>query len=249
MVTFKPLRQGRISEEIAEQLKESILLGHFKPGDRLPSERDLADRFRVSRVAIREALRALENTGFVVTRQGAAGGAFVTDLTFERLALAFLDLFLAGKISIPEMYEVRQLVEPEVARLAASRINQDYAQRLVEALSAEELPTLTFEEDFDRKTRVHIILAEMCGNRFFEALVRSAMGLTMRVIEAVRPNPMFIHPAGLHRPIVEAVLAGDSSAAAEAMRKHTAEFGETLIKMEEAYRKAKSSFPLRGSRS
>ncbi|MGQ9859956.1 MAG: FadR/GntR family transcriptional regulator, partial [Thermodesulfobacteriota bacterium] len=75
MVTFKPLRQGRISEEIAEQLKESILLGHFKPGDRLPSERDLADQFRVSRVDILEALRALENTGFVVTRQVATGGA------------------------------------------------------------------------------------------------------------------------------------------------------------------------------
>lgn len=236
MVRFRPIRQGRVSEEIAEQLKESILLGHFKPGDKLPSERDLAEQFHVSRVAIREALRALENIGFTVTRQGATGGAYVTDLTFERLAQAFLDLFLAGKISIPEMYEVRRLVEPEVARLAASSINSEYGRRLSEALSAEELPTESFPEDFDRKTRVHLILAEMCGNRFFDALVRSAMDLTRKVIEAVQPDPMFIHPAGMHRPIVEAVLAGDPEAAAEAMRKHTIEFGETLIKMEAVYR-------------
>ncbi len=69
MIRFKPVRQGRISEEIAQQLKESILLGLFKPGDRLPSERDLAEQFRVSRVVIREALRALENLGFILTRQ------------------------------------------------------------------------------------------------------------------------------------------------------------------------------------
>ncbi|MEJ5374963.1 MAG: FadR/GntR family transcriptional regulator [bacterium] len=245
MVVFKPVRQGRISEEVAQQLKESILLGSFKPGDRLPSERDLAYQFRVSRVVIREALRALENLGFILTRQGSSGGAFVTELTFERLSRAFLDLFLAGKISIPEMYEVRRLVEPEVARLAARRITPDYSERLKKALEEEELPPVSFPEDFDRKTKVHLLLAEMCGNRFFEALVRSAMELTMKVIEAVRPDPMFIHPAGLHRPIVEAVVARNPDAAAEAMRKHTAEFGETLIKMEATYRGKNSTFPLR----
>lgn len=249
MVKFKPVRQGRISEEIAQQLKESILSGLFKAGDRLPSERDLAEQFKVSRVVIREALRALENLGFILTRQGATGGAFVTDLTFERLARAFVDLFLAGKISIPEMYEVRRLVEPEVARLAAHRINEDYAILLKEALEQEELPPVSFPEDFDRKTKVHLLLAQMCGNRFFEALVRSAMELTMKVIEAVRPDPMFIHPAGLHRPVVEAVLAGNPEAAAEAMRKHTAEFGETLIQMEATYRGKAPLFPWEGPKA
>jgi GntR family transcriptional regulator, transcriptional repressor for pyruvate dehydrogenase complex len=241
MVRFKPIRQVRVSEEIAEQLKHSILLGHFKPGDKLPPERDLAQEFQVSRVALREAIRALENLGFIITRQGATGGAYVTELTFEHLAEAFLNLFLAGKISIPEMYQVRQLVEPEVARLAAANIAPEYAKRLREALAAEELPETSFPEDFERKTRVHLLLAEMCENRFFDALVRSAMGLTRRVIEAVQPDPPFIHPAGLHRPIVEAVLAGNADAAAEAMKRHTVEFGETLIKMERIYWERKSS--------
>ena len=65
----------RVSDEVFEQLKQSILLGQFKAGERLPAERDLAEEFQVSRVAIREALRNLENSGFINTRQGATGGA------------------------------------------------------------------------------------------------------------------------------------------------------------------------------
>ena len=80
MSRFKPIRPVRVSDEVFEQLKQSILLGHFKAGERLPTERDLAEEFQVSRVAVREALRNLENTGFVSTRQGATGGAFVTEL-------------------------------------------------------------------------------------------------------------------------------------------------------------------------
>jgi len=90
MTSFRPIRQLRVSGEVTEQLKQSILLGNFKTGDRLPSERDLAEQFQVSRVAVREALRALENSGFITTRQGVTGGAFVTDLTFEHLVNAFL---------------------------------------------------------------------------------------------------------------------------------------------------------------
>jgi GntR family transcriptional repressor for pyruvate dehydrogenase complex len=240
MPRFKPIRQLRISAEVAEQLKQSILSGHFKPGEKLPPERDLAEEFQVSRVAIREALRKLEHAGFIVTRQGATGGAYVTDLTFEYLVNAFLDLFLAEKISIPELHHVRLLIEPEVARLAASNTTPEYAQRLKEALDIEELPITSLSVDVDRKQRVHFILAEMCGNRFFEALMRSLLGLTKEVVEAVNPDPDYVHPKGMHRSVVEAVVAGDVEAAAEAMKKHTLDFGENFIKMERTYREKNS---------
>lgn len=240
MPTFKPIKQLRVSEEVAKQLKESILLGNFNTGDKLPAERDLAEEFQVSRVAIREALRKLENSGFIVTRQGVTGGAYVTDLTFEYLVSAFLDLFLADKISIPELSQVRLIIEPEVARLAASNITPDYAERLKHSLEVEELPISSLSEDMERKQKVHIILAEMSGNRILEALVRSLMGLTRRAVEAAEADPRFMHPSGMHRPIVEAVFAGNTEAAAAAMRNHSIEFGENLIKMEKAYREKKS---------
>ena len=242
MARFRPISQLRVSEEIVAQLKQSMLLGHFKAGDKLPAERSLAEEFRVSRVAIREALRALENSGFLVTRQGANGGAYVTDLNFENLAKTFLDLFMANKISIPEMHQLRILVEPEVARLAASRVTPEFAQLLKDCLEAEELPISSLSVDVERKQRVHFILAEMCGNRFFEAIVRSSMKMTHTVILMVNPDPSTMHPAGMHRPVVEAILTGNPEASSIAMHKHTLEFGETLIKMEKAYREKKSTF-------
>jgi GntR family transcriptional repressor for pyruvate dehydrogenase complex len=240
MPAFKPIKQFRVSEEVARQLKESILLGNFNTGDRLPSERDLAEKFQVSRVAVREALRKLENSGFIVTRQGVTGGAYVTDLTFEYLVSAFLDLFLADKISVPELRQVRLIIEPEVARLAAARVTPEYAQRLKHALEAEELPISSLSEDMERKQQVHIILAEMSGNRILEALARSLMGLTRRAVEAAEADPRFMHPSGMHRPIVEAVLKGNAEAAAAAMKKHGIEFGKNLMKMEKVYREKKS---------
>ncbi len=240
MLNFKPIRQFRISEEVSNQLKQSILLGHFNAGDKLPAERDLAEEFQVSRMAIREALRKLENSGFITTRQGVTGGAYVTDLSFEYLVNAFLDLFLADKISISELYQVRLLIDPEVARLAAPNITPDYALKLKDTLEAEELPITSLSEDMERKQKVHIILAEMCSNRILEALVRSLMGLTRKAVEAAEADPQYMHPAGMHRPVVEAVLAGDAEAASAAMKRHTLEFGENLIKMEKTYREKKS---------
>jgi GntR family transcriptional repressor for pyruvate dehydrogenase complex len=244
MPAFKPIKQSRISHEVTEQLKHAILLGQFQTGDKLPPERELAEQFQVSRVAVRESLRVLENAGFLTIRQGATGGTFVTDLTFENLSNAFIDLFLAEKISIPELVHVRVLVEPEMARLAALQADGESAELLRKALEAEELPSRTLVEDLNRKTLVHYILAEMCGNRFLEALERSLMALTRRVVQVVEPKRLWLHPAGMHRPVVDAVLARNPDEAGEAMRKHAIEFGENLSKMEKAFRDRRVSFGL-----
>ncbi len=237
MCPFKPIKQVRVSEEVAEQLKQSILSAQLRAGDKLPSERDLAEQFQVSRLAIREALRSLQNAGFVAARQGSGGGVFVTDLTFEQLSNAYLDLFVADKISIPELLELRLLVEPEVASSAARHISPFYEKRLRDALEAENLPISSLLEDVDRKMPVHYILADMCGNRFFEGLVHSTLKLTRRVMEVVNPEPQDIHPKGMHDAVVAAVFKGDSEAARASMRRHMVEFGENLVKVEKAFRK------------
>lgn len=250
MSRFKPIKKSRVSEEVAQQLKQSIILGHFKEGDKLPSERDLAEEFQVSRVAIHEALRSLENSGFIVTRQGPSGGSYVTELTFECSVNAFRDLYIAEKISIPEVHHVRRVVEAEVARLAALNITPEYAQRLRDSLEAEELPVDSLLNDMARKMAVHFILAEMSGNRFLEALERSLMGLIRIAVETFalesgESNVFNLHPAGMHRPIVDAVIAGDAEAAAAAAKEHAIKYGENLSIMEKIYRgkKSKSHLP------
>lgn len=245
MPNFKPIRQPRVSEEVFRQLKEAILSSELKAGDKLPPERELAEEFQVSRVAIREAIRTLENAGFVAIRQGATGGAYVTDLTFEQLASACLDLFLANKISTHQLQQVRLLIEPEVARLATLNANETSKQRLLEAYKAEYPPRATLKEDIVPSTRVHFVLADMCGNPFLEAIVNSVIKLNTSILEVIDPVPPYrIHPPGVHEPIVDAVLAGDSEGAAQAMRFHAESFFENISNLEKEYRNTMGSIPM-----
>ena len=237
MPAFKPIRQLRVSEEVLSQLKEAILRGRFKAGDKLPSERELTEEFQVSRAGVREALRALELSGFVVTRQGPAGGAFVTELSFERVGNAFLDLFLVNKLSIPELAQVRCHVEPEVARLAALYITPASAELLEKAEKAEYVPPASNLERMQKLTEVHLVLAECCGNHFFEVIVKSLMKLTGEIVLAVDPDHESLHGPGEHLSIVRSALAGDDAAASSAMTIHLNAFSRNLIRMEEAYRK------------
>ena len=237
MHNFKPIKQSRISEEVLRQLKEAILLGQFNSGEKLPSERELTEQFQVSRGVIREAIRALEITGFVTTRQGPAGGAFVTELSFDHLGGAFLDLFLANRMSIPEMAHVRYFIEPEVARLAALNITEEGGKRLIEAQNAEFLPIKNNSERVTALQRVHIVLAELCGNHFLEAITKAMLRLTREIVGAVDPDHEALHSSGEHRTVIEAVLKGNASEAVSAMTDHLEIFCDRLVRMEEAYRK------------
>ena len=236
MSYFKPLKQQRISEEVLRQLKEAILLGVFKSGAKLPSERELTEQFQVSRGVVREAIRALEITGFVVTRQGPAGGAYVTELSFDHVGNAFIDLFLANKVSIPEMVDVRRIIEPQVARLAAANISGKGKEMLLQAQQREFGNPKSDEERMRVYQNVHRLLAESCGNHFLEAISKSLLKLTRRVVMAVNPDHSQLHQSGEHQKIIEAVLAGDEAAAAAAMEKHIEMFHQRLTQMEKIYR-------------
>ena len=236
MARFKPLKQARISEEVLRQLKEAILLGEFKSEGKLPSERELTEQFQVSRGVIREAIRALEITGFVTTRQGNSGGAFVTELSFNHVGNAFLDLFLADKVSIPEMAQVRRIIEPEVARLAAANISEEGRKLLIAAQEREFQPYKNHSERITVNQRVHLVLAEISGNRFLEAIVKSMLRLTREMVEAVDPDHEKLHAPGEHGHIIQAVIDGNSAAAAEAMAAHEGSFIDRLFDMEKDYR-------------
>jgi GntR family transcriptional regulator, transcriptional repressor for pyruvate dehydrogenase complex len=244
MPDFKPVKTPRVSHEVAEQLKQAIFKGDFEPGEKLPSEQRLAEQFQVSRLSIREALHKLESLGFVTTRQGITGGAFVIDLSFDSLSKGFLDLFLADKISIPELHKVRVVIEPEIARLAATNMTPIHAHHLEEVYKAELSVMRTIEERFVTRTSVHTALAQIGGNRFFEAILKSALALTLNYVSVVdigQEHMDRLHSSDLHRPVVEAAISGDPDKAYNAMKYHAIEFGEVLLNLEEIYRKKKAA--------
>ena len=115
---LKAIRKTRIYEEVVGQLSQLIDEGKLKAGDRLPSERELAETFRVSRSSVREAIKTLENERLVVTRPGS--GTFLTTVNVEAIISSLASLLSRGKAALIDLFEMRCLVEPGIAALAAA---------------------------------------------------------------------------------------------------------------------------------
>lgn len=240
MSYFKPIKTNRASEDVVAQIKEAILSGRFVSGSKLPSERELTAEFQVSRGVIREAIRILELSGFLLVRKGYGGGAYVTELNLSHVGNAFLDLFQTNKLTIAEVAQVRLYIEPEVARLAADNFDESHLEMLEEAAANENLPYRSYADRIVRLTRVHKLLASICGNQFFEAIVRSMLKITAEVVLKVATDHNALHGPGEHLALIEAVKNKDGARAAAEMRRHLQRFSDTLIEMEGVYRQRQS---------
>ena len=123
MTSFHPVKIGKGSELIAQQIKSSILNGTLKLGDRLPPERELVESFQASRISVREALKSLETSGLLTIKPGS--GVFVAEVDTKPLSDFFSSFLHIRKVSINELTEARIILEPSVARLAAERITSE----------------------------------------------------------------------------------------------------------------------------
>ena len=218
---YKLVRTSRLYEQIVQQIEASIVKGDLKPGDQLPAERELAQRFGVSRTAVREAVKALREKGLVEAYSGR--GTFITDGTTQAVRQS-LDLMV--KIGQPEgsthLAEVRAILEPEIAALAAVRIQDAELATMREAVAAMDRagakdPELYIEADLD----FHLALAEGAANPLILSLLDSIVALLreqrLRIFRVPGgPERGQIH----HKRILDAVERRDSEKARETMRAH-----------------------------
>src|ERR1700722_9547273 len=217
---YKLVRTSRLYEQIVQQIEESILKGDFKPGDQLPAERDLAQRFGVSRTAVREAVKALREKGLVEAYSGR--GTFITDGTSQAIRQS---LGLMVKIGQPSgsihLAEVRAILEPEIAALAATRIQEQHLALMRDAVAlmdrAQDDPDAYIEADLD----FHLALAEAADNPLILSLLDSIVGLLreqrMRIFQVEGgPERGQFH----HKRILQAVEQHNSEQARAAMRAH-----------------------------
>ena len=210
-----PLVEPQRYERIAERLAADIRAGRIAPGERLPSERELARRLEVGRASVREAIAALALRGAVETRPGA--GSYVAADAPDRLAPgAALDGHDAGPFDV---LEARLLLEPGVAALAARRGRRDAeAERLLDAMDAAEAAAdRAGWNDGDR--RFHRQLAALTANPVLlgladhvAALMDQPLWQRLRDDSIARPGRARIHAAE-HRMIYEAIVDGDAAAA------------------------------------
>src|SRR3982751_6174688 len=122
---FAPVSIARASSSIADQVRQAILTGKLDQGDRLPPERELAEQFGVSRVTVRDALRALEAMGLIEVRVGARGGAFVTVPTGSLVGQTMSDMMMMSAITPEDIVEARLVVEVGAGTAACARATED----------------------------------------------------------------------------------------------------------------------------
>src|SRR5262244_2889348 len=131
-------RRGRVSETIVRRIKRQVSNGSLRPGEKLPAERDMAQRFRTSRVSVREAYRSLEELGLLKIRRGAEGGAFIADIDHGPMMRSLSLMLRLGKTTHEEITEARLLIEPPIARLAAKRARPEDIERLHHVVHQQE---------------------------------------------------------------------------------------------------------------
>ena len=121
-ITFKPLRVRRLSQVIEHDIRALILKGEIKPGERLPSEKEIGKQFGVSSVTVRESLRALEAFGFIKKKRGRGGGIFVTDTSADSAKIPLYNILRKRDFSERHVAELRTIIEPVAVKIAAPQI-------------------------------------------------------------------------------------------------------------------------------
>lgn len=229
---LRPAETQRASEAIFEQIKELILQGQFKPGDRLPSERSLMELMGRSRPTVREALRMLERAGFIRTVPGGSG-AVIQQPSTDIVAQSLDAVLQVGRVSLKELGEFRMHNDVAVARWAAQRRDLADLDGLRDILGRMERSVR--ERDWSGFVSLdpefHCGLA-YAGDNTVAAIMSRVLSelcnpITIKTLEgkpAAEAEKQALSILGMHRKILDAVCAGDAQAAGEHMAAHIQDF-------------------------
>jgi DNA-binding FadR family transcriptional regulator len=231
---FAPVAVARASSSIADQIRSAIVGGRLREGERLPPERELAEQFRVSRVTVRDALRALEAMGLVEVRVGARGGAFVTAPTGSHIGQTMSDMLLMSALSPENIVEARLIVELGTVTLACARATDGdlAALRELESRAAEALRDGTYTRELSWE--FHALLAAAAHNAAVEGLTASFRStLSMHPIRTREGPRSHGRSVDEHGRILQALEQRDGATARREMARHLLR-GTNLEKRESA---------------
>jgi DNA-binding FadR family transcriptional regulator len=227
---FSPVSAGRISGAIVEQIRALIRSGHLRHGDRLPSERELATRFGVSRVTVRDALRVLESAGLIEIRVGARGGAFLTAPSVHKVGEGLSDMLTMSSLTAAEVTEARMVFEVAIMDLVCERATDADLDALAEICDRSEAAVAAGTYSMELSAEFHIRLARCTHNRALDLIVSSFQGaLRASLFEAQATAPaMGILGAKEHRSLVNALRRRDAAKAVTIMQRHLARTASRL---------------------
>ena len=217
---YKAIQASRLCEQIVQQIEESIRKGELTEGSQLPAERDLATQFGVSRTAVREAIKALQEKGLVDAFPGR--GTFVTNGTSNSMRRSLDRIIKSGE---PDgwgyLVEVREILEPEIAALAAQRAEDQDIATMQEAVNVMDQAGRDADAFIEADLDFHLALAEAAANLIVLSLIDSIVGLLreqrLRIFRIGGGPERGQHH---HKRILDAIKRHDAPGARAAMQAH-----------------------------
>jgi GntR family transcriptional regulator, transcriptional repressor for pyruvate dehydrogenase complex len=224
---FEAIRRNKVYEEVAKQI-ERVILTKLHPGDKLPSERELAESLGVSRSSVRDAIRSLELAGLLEPRQGA--GTVVCEVSAETILNPLSSMLLRKQQLVAELLDFRKMLEPPLAARAATRATDEEISEMEEILHRQEEKLERGEVAVDEDSEFHYSVALASGN----TVVLKVLDILMDLLRATRERSLQTQGrpqkslAG-HRRILAAIKRHDAEAAKAAMRRHIEDVEEIVI--------------------
>ena len=225
---LRAIKKTRIHEEVFSQIHELIREGRFKAGDQLPSERELAETFKVIRTSVREALRALESQGLVVSRTGT--GNFVADLPVESLIGPLARLLIDEKKALADVFEMRKLIEPHIAALAAERATRNDIAQLKRIIAKQSAAVSRGETGVEADAELHFSIGRATRNQALQKLVSGLMEMLSRSREeSLQTDERRESSIDAHRRIIAAIEKHDKARARGEMLRHIQQVEENVL--------------------
>lgn len=222
-------------QEIVARIKRDILLRHYRPGDALPKEETLAKEFGVGRALIRESLGVLKAQGYLEAKRGSSGGTFVCDLLHSQGVTTLLaDLITMRSMTIKHLCDVRILIEPEAARMAALEASPSQLQQLGDFVyKGQSAKSVRERINFD--VEFHTQICELSGNPFFSFLMRSMMDFLQQFLEVLDEHTTYLHDKDSHRLLYDAISSRDHQSAYENMYAHVVIMKQRFCDLEKEF--------------
>ena len=216
------IRRSKLHELVSQRLEDMIRSGELKPGDRLPSERDIMAAYGIGRPAVREAFLSLQSRGFITTESGrrARVTAPTVDSVFTTLD-SVVGMMISKRESLKNLFDARKFIEAAMARQAAVVIDKPHLNKLKDALEANKRAIGNRDLFMQTDIEFHRILFFVCNNPVFDAVHTAVVNWLMERWSKIERNDKTENVAYQgHVQIANAVQKGDPDAAERAMNKH-----------------------------
>ncbi|KPJ78100.1 MAG: hypothetical protein AMJ54_05250 [Deltaproteobacteria bacterium SG8_13] len=231
---FTPIASRKAPQLIINQIRGAILQGKIAPGQKLPSSAELTERFGVSKATLREALRALEFLGLIDIRKGAKGGIYASEVDIRVSRDSLINFFHFQNVSVQNLSEVRKVLEPYAAKVAAQRIMDDDIEVLKKINQDCELALANDQHDRISKEMVnfHRVIARCTANPVLIFILTFVEDLLQDTKDLLRPDRRFFQTVvEAHKRIVSALVKRDAEKASVEMYKDVSKVEEYLISM------------------